>query len=203
MRIIGLDLAGSKKRITGFCCMDEELNCETRALHTDKEIRVATIEAKPDIVSIDAPLCLPKGRKSLEQRGPPHLRECDKELQRMHIRFFPITLGPMRKLTARGMMFKKLFEKEGLLVIESFPGSAQDILRIPRKQQGSEKLRRGLIRFGIKGDVRRKNISDDELDAITCAIVGKMYLDGNYAALGIKEEGFLIVPGAKHSKKEK
>ena len=41
--------------------------------------------AAPDVVSIDAPLFLPKGRKSLEQRGPPHLRACDRELLRMKI----------------------------------------------------------------------------------------------------------------------
>jgi len=200
MRIVGLDLAGSEKRDTGFCYMSESLKCETSALHTDKEILEATLSANPDIVSIDAPLCLPKGRKSLEQRDAPHLRECDRALQKMHIRFFPITLGPMRKLTARGIMFKKLFEKKGLTVIESFPGSAQDILGIPRKQEGFEKLRRALIKYGIKGGVRKKDITHDELDGITCAIVGKCYLTGDYRALGVKEEGFMIVPNPPKGK---
>ena len=197
MRIVGLDLAGSEKRVTGFCYMSEDMLCETRALHTDREVIDATLGAKPDIVSIDAPLCLPKGRKSLEQRGPPHLRTCDRELLKMHIRFFPITLGPMRMLTSRGIRFKKLFEKKGLNVIESFPGSAQDILGMPRKQKGLEKLRRALIKYGIRGEVRKKDITHDELDGITCAIVGMNYLQKDYLAIGDPEEGYMILPKPK------
>ena len=164
MQIVGIDLAGSEKRDTGFCKMSSSLMCETEPLHSTKEIIEKTLEAKPDIISIDAPLCLPKGRKSLEDRNAPHLRECDRALLRMHIRFFPITLGPMRMLTARGILLKKVFEKKGFEVIESFPGAAQDVLGIPRKQKGLEKLRKGLIKFGVKGDVRKKDITHDELD---------------------------------------
>lgn len=202
MRIVGLDLAGSDKRTTGYCYMSEELRCETMPLHTNKEIEEATIKARPDIISIDAPLCLPKGRKTLEQRGPPHLRACDRALLKMHIRFFPITLGPMRKLTKRGMMFKKLFERKGFKVIESFPGSAQDILGIPRKQEGLEKLRRALIKYGIRGDVRKREISNDELDGITCAIVGLKYLQNDYMAIGDPEEGYMILPKRKNTPAE-
>jgi predicted nuclease with RNAse H fold len=197
MRIVGLDLAGSEKRTTGFCYMNEMLNCKTKALHTDKEIIESTLAARPDVISIDAPLCLPKGRKNLEQRGAPHLRQCDKELQKMHIRFFPITLGPMRMLTSRGIKFKRLFEKMGLEVIESFPGSAQDILDMPRKQEGLEKLRRSLIRYGVRGDVRKKGITDDELDGITCAIVGMKYLQDDCTVIGDREEGYMILPKKK------
>src|SRR2546426_4817156 len=99
--VVGLDLAGSVKRNPGFCIMDERMHCITKILHTDDEILKFTIDAHPSVVSIDAPLFLPKGRKSIEDRGPPHFRECDKELLRMHIRFFPISLGPMRMLTTR------------------------------------------------------------------------------------------------------
>lgn len=173
------------------------MKCLTMPLMTDSEIITATLNSKPDIVSVDAPLCLPKGRKSLETRGPPHLRECDKQLLKMHIRFFPITLGPMRMLTARGMKLKRMFEKKGLEVIESFPGSAQDILGMPRKQDGLEKLRRALIKHGIKGDIKRKTITNDELDGITCAIVGLDYLRNKYTAIGDPAEGYMILPKVK------
>lgn len=203
MRIVGLDLAGSAKRITGFCYMREDLNCLTMPLYSDEEVIEATTAAEPDIVSIDAPLCLPKGRKSLEERDAPHLRECDKALSRMHIRFFPITLGPMRKLTSRGMMLKELFEKKGLDVIESFPGSAQDLLGMPRKQEGLEKLRRALIKYGIRGDVRKKETTGDELDGITCAIVGMKYLQKDYTAIGDPAEGYMIIPRTNFFKRQK
>lgn len=202
MRVVGIDLAGSEKQITGFCYMDEDLNCKTFAMHSDKEIIEETLKTNPEVISIDAPLCLPKGRKSLEQRGPPHLRACDRELSRMKIRFFPITLGPMRKLTQRGINLKEFFESKGYKVIESFPGSIQDMLGMPRKQEGLERLREALIDYGFKGDVSKEEITDDELDAITSALAGKMFLENNYLAIGDPGEGLMILPKRKESLKK-
>ena len=196
LRVVGLDLAGSSTRRTGFCTLNEHFVCHTAVLHTDDEIARAVTAAAPSIVSIDAPLFLPKGRRSLEDRGPPHFRECDRELLRMRIKFFPISLGPMRKLTARGMALRSLFEARGLPVIESFPGAIQDILGMPRKQRGLEKLRSALLEYGIRGDISKEGITDDELDAVTSAIVGKLYLDGNYRAIGDPDEGVMILPRA-------
>jgi predicted nuclease with RNAse H fold len=179
--------------------LDENLNCKTLALHSDEEIIEETLKEKPDVISIDAPLSLPLGRKSLERRGPPHLRECDRELSRMKIKFFPITLGPMRKLTKRGIELKRYFESEGFEVIESFPGAVQDILGMPRKQYGREKLRRALIKYGFKGDVEKEKITDHELDAICSALVGKMYLEDDYLAIGDPKEGLIILPKRRKS----
>lgn len=201
MRVVGLDLAGSKNRTTGFCLLDKNLHAQTKALHTNAEIISETVSASPAVVSIDAPLSLPRGRPSLSRRGPPHFRACDLELRKMRIRFFPITLGPMRKLTARGIKMRRIFEAKGLNVIESYPGSIQDILGMPRKQEGVEKLRRALIRYGVEGEVQKKEITHDELDAITSALVGKMFLEGNYLAVGDPEEGLMILPPGNQSLK--
>ncbi len=194
MRVVGLDLAGSENRTTGFCLMNESLHVQTKPLHTDREVFLETLPVAPDVISIDAPLFLPRGRKSLAKKGPPHLRECDKELLRMKIRFFPLSLGPMRKLTSRGMRLKKVLESKGLKVIESYPGSIQDILGMPRKQLGVEKLRNALIKYGVEGDVRKQGITHDELDAITSALVGKMFLEGTSRAIGDPDEGLMFIP---------
>jgi predicted nuclease with RNAse H fold len=201
MRIVGIDLAGSEKQVTGFCVLDENLNCRTFALHSDKAVIEKTLKEKPDLISIDAPLYLPIGRKSLEQKGPPHLRACDRALLQMKIKFFPITLGPMRKLTKRGIKLKNYFEGKGYKVIESFPGAVQDLLGMPRKQKGTEKLRRALLKYGIRGDIEKEKITDDELDAICSALVGKMYLEGEYLAIGNPKEGVMILPKRKESLK--
>ncbi len=201
MRVVGLDLAGSKNRTTGFCLMDENLHVQTKPLHTDQEIFTETVPLAPNVISIDAPLCLPRGRKSLAQKGPPHLRECDRELLRMKIRFFPLSLGPMRKLTSRGMRLKKVLESKGLKVVESYPGGIQDILGFPRKQLGVEKLRNALIKYGIDGDVRKQELTHDELDAITSALVGKMFLEGTSLAIGDPDEGLMIIPSAPNNRK--
>jgi predicted nuclease with RNAse H fold len=190
--VVGIDLAGSPRRNTGFCIMDPRMRCTTAVLHEDEDILTRTIAASPDVVSIDAPLFLPRGRRSLDVRGPPHLRECDRELLRMRIRFFPVSLGPMRMLAARGMRLRAELEKKGLTVIESFPGAIQDILGIPRKQAGLLLLEKGLHDHGVSW--RASGLSGDELDAVTSALVGLMYLRNDFTAIGDPEEGLMILP---------
>ncbi len=192
--VVGIDLAGSEKRDTGFCMMDEGMKCTATILHTDQEILHETLKAKPRVVSIDAPLFLPKGRKSLDIKGPPHFRECDKELLRMHIKFFPISLGPMRMLTARGIRLRAALEESGYEVIESFPGAIQDVLGMPRKQRGLTELEGSLRRYGVRLTRRNESYGGDELDAVTSALVGLMYARGDYRAIGDPSEGLMILP---------
>jgi len=145
-------------------------------------------------VAIDAPLSIPLGRRSIEDRTGPHLRAADRELQRLGVRFFPITLGPMRMLTNRGLRLQRGLARHGVRCIEVYPGAAQDLWGIPRKQAGLEKLRRGLIRRGATGDVERDDLTHDELDAVTCALVGRVFLDGDFLAIGRPDEGLMILP---------
>lgn len=203
MKAVGIDLAGVEPRPTGFCVLDEKLNAQTCLLHSDRHVIEMIEQISPDVVSIDAPLALPKDRPSLSARyrNRSHLRECDKVLLKMGIRFFPVTLGPMRKLAQRGVKLRKILENKGFRVIESYPGAAQDMLEIPRKQKGLEKLRQALIRYGIKGDFEKKTVSDHELDAITSALVGLLYLEGNHIAIGDPEEALMILPKTKAEKK--
>ncbi|MGD0396754.1 MAG: DUF429 domain-containing protein [Nitrososphaerales archaeon] len=192
--VVGKDLAGSEKRKTGFYVMDPHMRCNTAVLHTDQEVIRLTSEAMPSVVSIDAPLFLPKGRESLEKPGPPHFRECDKELLRMHIRFFPISLGPMRMLTARGMRLRAALEARGFEVIESFPGAVQDLLGMPRKQKGLRGLEGALRRHGVGLGQQKGGFSGDELDAVTSALVGLLYRNGEYRAIGDPKEDLMILP---------
>jgi predicted nuclease with RNAse H fold len=182
--IVGIDLAGVETRPTGFCALNG-LSAQTAVLFTDRDIIEKTITTGPKIVAIDAPLYLPPGRVSLEDRNGPHLRQSDRELLRMGIKFFPATLGPMRKLTSRGMKLRMLFEEVGLRVIEAYPGGAQDVLGIPRKQKGLDKLLAGLQALGIL-DLNR-GMNDHELDAATCAFIGKLFLEGKIGRASCRE----------------
>lgn len=197
-RVVGIDLAGSERRDTGFCVMDSLMKCSTLVLHTDQEIINQTLAARPRVVSVDAPLFLPKGRESLDKRGPPHFRECDRELIRLRIKFFPISLGPMRMLTARGIRLRATLEGSGLEVIESFPGAIQDILGIPRKQRGLRALELGLRRYGVTLEKSKEGYTGDELDAITSALVGILYTRGEFRAIGDRAEGLMIIPRFRH-----
>ena len=191
MKILGIDLAGSEKRKTGICILNENSEAICFYVFKDKEILDLVKKEKPDLISIDAPLSLPKGRKSLKRKSKIHFRECDKELWELGIKFFPITLGPMRKLTERGIKLKKILEKK-YKIIEVYPGASQDILKIPRKQKGTEKLKKGLEKLGIK--FFKKILNGDELDAATCAFTGLLFLKQKTMVLGEKDEGEIIIP---------
>ena len=196
MIVVGLDLAANHKKQSGFCILNENLEVKTFLLFTDNEILEYAKRYDPELIAIDAPLSLPLGRTSLEEKSNIHLRLCDRELLELGIKFFPITLGPMRKLTERGIKLKLMLENLGYKVIEVFPGATQDILGLVRKNQGVNKLREGLISLGIKGI--KNEMNDDELDAITCALTGLLYLKGECIELGDKKEGILIIPKFKY-----
>jgi predicted nuclease with RNAse H fold len=157
----------------------------------------ATVDAvAPRLIAIDAPLGLPAGRCCLLNTcacaGTTHFRASEHALRRLGIRFFPITLGPMRQLTQRGMYLKSALESSGFEVIETYPGAAQDIWGIPR-QRDVAGLRRGLSRFRLQG-LQRSEPSPHILDAVTCALVGQLYLHGAAVSLGSPEEVQMILP---------
>jgi len=195
----GIDLSGTEKRKSGISTLRENLIVNARLLTSDSEIVKDVKERKPDIVAIDAPLSMPRGRRSLDDRRGPHLRACDEELLRMKIRFFPITLGPMRSLTVRGMSLKNQLDSEGFEVIEVYPGAAQDMLGIPRKQVGLGCLMNGLSKLEIKEIP--SGVTGDELDAITAAYVGLLVLLGKAKGLGDPDEGLIYVPDVWESHK--
>ncbi len=192
--MVGIDLAGSPSRSTGFCLLTSGKFTRTRVLGNDEEILRAVRQAAAPIVVIDAPLSLPRGRESLEKPGPPHLRECDRELQRMGIRFFPVTLGPMRLLTARGLRLRATLGAQGFRVFEGYPGGTQDILGWPRKSRGVERLQRALQRFGFRGDVARRALTHDELDAVCVAWTGRLLHTGRAREVGDPSEGTMLLP---------
>jgi predicted nuclease with RNAse H fold len=196
MRIVGIDLTGSERRASGWALLDH-CNAETALVRTDQELISRTIRAKPSLVSIDSPLSLPSGLATIaecEKRGLPIYRSCELALKRMGISVFWCLLPSMRSLTERGMRLASALRAAGLRVIESYPGAAQDLMRIPRKGASLEELRWGLRRAGINGDFMGRETSHDEVDAITSALVGLFYIAGEYLALGNSVEDYLIVP---------
>jgi uncharacterized protein len=190
--VAGVDLAGSPGRNTGICLLKGMNVAVYATVRSDDDILAFIEAARPDLVAIDAPLNLPPGRKTIEDRTGEHFRPCDRELLDRGIRFFPITLGPMRSLTTRGIRLKERLAQRGFEVIEIYPGAAQDLWRIARKQGGLSKLRRGLEKLGLKG--LDKTMNGDELDAVTGALVGRLYLSGRAEVLGNFREGAIVIP---------
>jgi hypothetical protein len=175
-------------------CLLRGLEAKTTLLFSDAEIIGWVQEREPDLVAVDAPLTLPPGRKSIQERSTQHLRPCDEELRRRKIPFFPITLGPMRKLTERGIHLQNSLKQKAVRVVEAYPGGAQDLLSLPRVKHDPLGLLMGLKRLGIKG-VRRK-ASVHELDAVTAAYVGLLLLRGKAEVYGDFTTGAIIMPPA-------
>ena len=204
MKIVGIDLAGIPERQTGFS-INNGFKTKTKVLYTDEEIINEVENSGSKLITIDSPLGYPKGRCCLDYNCKCRKYGCmrigEKHLVKIGVRVFPCGFGGMQKLTNRGMKLRKIFENKGYEVIETYPGSAQDLLEIPRKKKGIEKLRKALMKYGFKGDIARKNITDHELDAITSALVGNLYKKNNFIAFGIPEEAQIIT--AKPKDKER
>ena len=189
--VVGIDLAGSPGRATGACRL-RGLRAETAVLFSDDEIAAFVRESRPELVTIDAPLHLPPGRRSIDDRNGEHYRPCDIALRALGIPFFPITLGPMRMLTVRGIALKQRLARSGFRVLEMYPGGAQDIWKIPRARRDRAHLRSGLLRLGLRG--LRSGATADELDAATGALVGRLFLQGRARVVGDFRTGAILLP---------
>lgn len=203
LKVVGIDLSGSEGKASGWCVLDGH-EVATLALHGDEEIIAQTVKERPRVISIDSPLSLPAGRKTVEDTDPGRnkygiVRFCERILKRRGVNVYPALIQSMQKLTARGMRLAQRFRALGYPVIESYPGAAQDILGIPRKRASLEFLERGLVEFGITGSFVKEAVSHDELDAITSAIVGVFFWSGMYERLGEVPFGdeALIIPDLK------
>jgi predicted nuclease with RNAse H fold len=200
MKIIGVDLAGISERPTGFAIVNG-FDTTTKNLFLDEEILNEIKKSGANLITIDSPLGYPKGRCCLDYNCDCRKFGCmrigEKQMVKIGVRIFPCGFGGMQKLTNRGMKLRTALEKLGYEVIETYPGSAQDLLGMPRKKAGIEELRNALVKYGFRGDIKKEKISDHELDAITSALVGQLYKKGDYIALGIKEEAQIITAKPK------
>ena len=191
-RVVGIDLTAGDKA-TGIALLNGS-TVHTCSLHSDDEIIAYVTQHKPDIVSIDSPLGLPGGGDTIDPKAG-IVRVAEHDLASVGIPAYPALIDSMRLLTQRGIRLRRAIEKfpSAPRVIESYPGAAQDILCIPRKQKSLDLLREGLRRLGLDGEGLETH-SHDEMDAITSAIVGRYFEAGMFEPMGVPREAQLIVP---------
>ncbi len=190
--VVGIDLTAGEKA-TGVAVLRGN-SVETDSLMTDDELLRFITKKKPQIVSIDSPLGLPGGHEEISPESG-IVRVAEHDLSSIGIPSYPALIDSMKELTLRGIRLRKIIEKLEFspTVIESYPGAAQDILCLPRKQRGLDLLRDSLRELGITGP-GLKSTSHDEIDAITAAIVGRFFEANKYVPMGIRSEAQLIVP---------
>ena len=168
LKIIGIDLAGKTKNPTGICLLKNN-EPEFYILYSNKQILKTSLDFKPEIIAIDAPI----------MKGKPRIRKADRVMKKY--KALPTSLPSMKKLTIRG---SKLSEKLGAYykVIEVFPTATAKILGVYSKnyKETAEKL-------GIK--IRKKH----ELDAYLCCLTARLFLEEKAVKIGDKD-GKIIVP---------
>jgi histidinol phosphatase-like PHP family hydrolase/predicted nuclease with RNAse H fold/dephospho-CoA kinase len=192
-RIVGIDLTAGRGKASGVALLDG-YKVETKSLVTDDEIIEFIETTRPKLVSIDSPLGFPGGGAEINPTAG-IVRMAERDLASVGISAYPALIDSMRDLTVRGIALKRRIEASpnAPTVIESYPGAAQDILSIPRKQVSLSLLRHGLRELGLHGPGLGTS-SHDEMDAITSAIVGRYFEAGEYEPMGVPAEAQLIVP---------
>jgi len=187
--IIGIDLAGIPTNPTGLAAWK---NKEVSAclLHTDREIVETTLNCQPILVAIDAPLGLP--RKGL-------MRKTDRDMHKQGYPVFPPLFRTMKKLTIRAMRIAREIEKEGISILEVHPTSTRKALEIPSKDwKETQKI---FLQIGLKGDLEKRTLTKHEIDAITAALTGYLYLQGKTELIGNEKEGYIAVPVKRNWRK--
>lgn len=163
----------------------------------------------PQVVAIDAPLSLPLGLCCLEETcsckpaSSSKNRQCDRELRRLGIRYYPTTKKTFIKdLIYRGMKLKGTIEQElqqTSQVIEVYPFASSVCLfgrTAPGKttKEGLSSLRERL-RTVLPGLGPYLNFFNHDLcDAALAAYTALLYHKRKVKPLGDNREGLIFIP---------
>lgn len=180
--IIGIDLAGKEGNPTGLAVWRNK-SVETCLIYTDKEILKKATHANPKIVAIDAPLKLPKSGI---------FRKADRDLIKKGYRVFPPGLPAMKTLTLRAIRLNRLIMEGGIQTIEVHPTSTRKALGMPTKDWKA--IQNILKHIGLAGSLKQRTLTPHEVDAVTAALTGYLYMEGLTESVGNHQEGFIVVP---------
>jgi predicted nuclease with RNAse H fold len=152
-------------------------------LHHDEEILKRSINCDPKIIAVDAPLSMPK--KAI-------MRKADKEMHKRGYPVFPPRFPAMEKLTLRAIRIVRELTRRRFKVIEVHPTSTRKALKMPTKDW--KKIQTIFLRIGLEGDLKTRVLTPHEIDAITAALTGHLYIQGKTELIGDKKEGYIVVP---------
>lgn len=153
--IVGIDLAGTAKKPTGWAFWKNKgvSACE---LYKNEEILRRSINCDASLIAIDAPLSLPA-------KDP--MRGAEREMHRRGYPVFPPRFTGMEKLTLRAMKIARKIERRGVEVIEVHPTSTRKALNMPAKDW--DEIQTLFLHLGLKGDLEVRSLTPHEIDAMT------------------------------------
>ena len=180
--IIGIDLAGKATNPTGWAMLKNK-TISTCHLHRDEEILKRSINCDPKIIAVDAPLSMPKKAA---------MRKADKEMHKRGYPVFPPRFPAMEKLTLRAIRIVRELTRRRFKVIEVHPSSTRKALKMPTKDW--KKIQTILLQIGLEGDLKTRVLTPHEIDAVTAALTGHLYIQRKTELIGDKKEGYIVVP---------
>ncbi len=134
-------------------CLLEPPEVRTEILKTDIEILEVVKGADPDLIAVDAPLSFP-------EEGM--YRDCDEKLKDRGYDVLSPNYPGMEVLVRRAKgLVNKLKNIDDFEIVEVFPRASEKNLQVKKT----------------------KNLTEDEFDALLCAITGKKYLRDEYEDL--------------------
>ena len=180
--IVGIDLAGTAENPSGWAMWKNKVVSACQ-LHSNEEILRRSISCDPALIAMDAPLSLP---------AKDVMRGADREMYKRGYPVFPPRFPGMEKLTLRAMKIAQEIVGGGFDVIEVHPASTRKALNMPAKDW--EKIQTLFLHLGLKGDLEIRALTPHEIDAITAALTGHLYLQGKTELVGDEKEGYIVVP---------
>jgi predicted nuclease with RNAse H fold len=191
---LGVDLASSAVRASGYALLDEQARLQAMSLVvTDEEVLSLASGWRPCIVALDAPLSWPSDP---EGKG----RQCEAQLGQQGIGSFRTTSRTIiRPLVERGIALATALRAQGLEVIEIYPYGSKVCLfgrGIPKKttSEGRAWLRRRLEALIPDLASYERSLAHDELDAVVAAYTALLRDRGLCEDVGDAADGLICLP---------
>ena len=198
---VGIDLAGVPHRETGVAVLrGGRLDLLTTAGEDDEILKFAALAGRWGTVAINAPLTRPLGRCCLDDdcrcRVDPgtRSRQLERDLGRMGVPTLATAL--IKVLARRGGRIAASLRSIGHEPLEVYPFATLRLLGLPsagkKTLPGRRKIHRALKPL-VPG-LNHPKASEHQLDAVVCALTALMWRLGRTRAVGLAEEGLMIVP---------
>jgi predicted nuclease with RNAse H fold len=203
---IGIDLAGVERNPTGVVVLRAGRLERLGSVFTDEEIIGVAALAAPSggAVAINAPLTLPLGRCCLDDdcrcRYEPGVRSRQLELQLRRMGVPILATALIKILARRGLRLAAALREAGCApVLEVYPFATLRLLGLPTGGKRTEAGRRRIhaaLQPLVPG-LDHPRATEHELDAVVCALTAELWLAGRARAVGLAEEGMMVVPDVR------
>jgi uncharacterized protein len=201
---VGIDLAGVERRETGVAILrGGRLELLTSAGSDDEILALVTAAGFGATVAINAPLTQPRGRCCLHDECPcrsdpgTRSRQIERELARMRIPTLATAL--IKVLARRGHRMAAALRVCGWEPLEVYPFATLRLLGLPwegkRTELGRHRIHRALQ--DLVPGLDHPTASEHQLDAVVCALTAQLWRQRRTQAVGLPEEGQIIVPDAR------